>query len=75
MRACPADTAYVSVTSTWHSAGGAGGAAVPAGRAGAADRRLHVGGLVHDQDRVVPVPGTFPGQLSDGPVRAAAAAA
>jgi hypothetical protein len=45
------------------------GAAVLAGRADAVGGGLHVGGLVHDQDRVSAIPVLFSMQLFDRPVR------
>jgi hypothetical protein len=47
----------------------AGGAAVLAGRAHRIGGGLHIGGLVHDQDRVAAVPAVFSIQLFDHPVR------
>jgi hypothetical protein len=46
-----------------------GGPAVLAGRAGTVGGGLHIGGLIHDQDRVFATPGLVSMQLPDRPVR------
>jgi hypothetical protein len=62
----------VRVTATWHKAtlpvAPQYWRAAPTQSADAVGRRLHVGSLVHDQDRVAPVPAVLTVQLPDCPV-------